>query len=292
MVLEKLSEEIYEQEIQGKSKEEFEEIDLQNLIETYVTNVYGNNIQTLIECQFDMAQPIIKEIGCDQFPGFYHSIFCDPDEFIDYEKEDERYYKQKGFDTEVEYNYIDFNEYKRDVGKAFMEKYVEKINDILPSIITNNIDFKFEIVDDSIIINSPRYYNFTTDKCYCQITTNIQTLAKIKEYTLNLKGAKEYIYSRYTSRDGYISFIDNRISYWKSLPIEKYEENMLIALLDMLLILYDRNNGDPTNDNIIDSISIDTMEDISKICYASPTITYNGETYTEKEFKNKFLGDE
>lgn len=291
MIFEQIAEEIHEENnLEYVDEKDFKEMDKQSLIENFI-HQHRNDLEIALDYIYERKQTIIKEIGCNKFPGFYHSIFCDPDEFISEEQEMEEELGIRKGDTvliqkaEVVYEYDDFNKYKKDVCTAFMEKYIEKINDILPYEITEANNFKFEIINkEDVQVVSPRYYNYNTDKCYCDIATNYETLNNIKEYTLKLPGAKQYILDNHSSYDGFISFIDNRITYWESLMIEEYEENMLIALLDMLVILSDKEN--------IKKISFDTLDDVdSRICYASPVIYYNGETYTEKEFKNKFLGD-
>ena len=64
---------------------------------------------------------MIKEIGSYKFPGFYESLFCNCDEFLDDESEMkfevERLIQSKDFF--VEYEYEDFNKYKIDVCNTF-----------------------------------------------------------------------------------------------------------------------------------------------------------------------------
>ena len=285
MIFEQIAEEIHEENnLEYVDEKDFKEMDKQSLIENFI-HQHRNDLEIALDYIYERKQTITKEIGCDKFPGFYHSIFSDPDEFITEERELEEELGIRHNDTiliqkaEVNYEYDDFNQYKKDVCATFMEKYVEKINDILPYEITNANNFKFEMINkDDIEIVSPKYYNYTTDKCYCNIETNYETLNQIKEYTLQLPGAKQYILDNHSSYDGYISFIDNRIDYWKSLVIEEYEDNMLIALLDMLIILSDKNN--------IENISLDTLDNVdSRICYASPVIYYHGKQYSIEEFK-------
>lgn len=209
---------------------------------------------------------MIKEIGCYRFPGFYESIFCNSDEFLDEEEEIafdiEQMIESKDFEVSLEY--VDFDMYMRDVCKTFMDYYVEKLIDVLPIDITNHEDFKFEIIDESIEVVSPKYYNYSTDRCYCKVETNRKTLKLLKEYTLRLEDAEKYIKDHFTSYDGFISFITNDIDKWKNLDIEDYEENMLIALLDMCIALSDYT----AFDNIIES----TYYDTDKYWYASPIV--------------------
>lgn len=226
---------------------------------------------------------MICEIGSFKFNGFYESCFSNSDDYYDecYNVYDElsRELGVSDFEVDIEYN----DEYERDVCKQFMKEYVNQIKEVLPYWITENKMFKFDIVDDkdNIVIVSPKYYNFETDKYYCNIETNIETLNLIKWYTLNLKGAKEYIIKRHSSYDGFISFIRNDINYWKRMSMSEmiYEERYLIALLDMLLLLLD-------NENIFELINYDVLEKVEKYEYMKePTIYYNKKYYELDEFK-------
>lgn len=220
------------------------------------------------------------EIGSYRFPGFYESIFCNSDEFIDDESELEFELKEEfNKDVEVCYEYENFDKYKKDVCIAFMDEYVDKIIEVLPYEITENKNFKFEIIEDkdNIIVESPKYYNYRTDRCFCEIETNIETLDMIKNHTLQLDDAKNYILRNFTSRDGFISFLSNDIDYWKSLEVNNYEENMIIALLDMLLSLSDCT--------AFEEIAMAVYYDVDKYYYVSPVIYYDGVEMSLDEFK-------
>ena len=209
---------------------------------------------------------MIREIGSYRFPGFYESIFCNSDDFL--EDEDEMKFEieqlMSSKDFEVEYEFEDLNKYKLDVGIKYMEYYVEKLLEVLPYDITEHEDFIFEIIEGSNSVTSLKYYNYDTDNCWCEIKTNRKTLKLIKEYTLRLNGVQEYLRKHFTSYDGFISFIPNGINVWKETDIEDYEENMLIALLDMLISLSDYT--------AFDNISYDTYYDIDKYHYVEPVI--------------------
>ena len=154
--------------------------------------------------------------------------------------------------------------------QTFLNYYVDKIIEVLPYEITNRNVFEFEIIDDenNIKVYSPTYYNYGTDRCYCWIKTNKITLEMIKNYTLKLDGVKEYLVNNFTSYDGFISFISNQIEDWM-IDITEYEDNMFIALLDMLISLSDCTGFE----DIIES----TYYDIDKYYYAEPVVYCNKE---------------
>lgn len=221
---------------------------------------------------------MIKEISSYRFPGFYESIFCNSDEFIDDEAEAEFEIEELigKKDFEVIYEYDNYDQYKIDVGKAYMETYIDKLIEILPEEITDNKDFKFDMIEKSVSVTSPKYYNYDTDHCYCEVVTNIKSLQMIKNYGLSLRKAKEYIKDHWSSRDGFISFIPNDINIWRKTKIEDYEENMLIALLDMVISLSD--------DSAFDEIKYDTFYEIDRYYYVSP-IVYCGKEMSKKDIE-------
>lgn len=229
---------------------------------------------------------IIMEIGSNLFDGFYESIHCNSDEFVDSEKEDKAildnllFFINNKDDIEVVYEYDDFNAYKKDVCTTFMELYVEKIIDELPYSITDKDNFKFDIVGEIDVV-SPKYYNFTTDKCYINIETNYETLDMIKKYTLSEPSAKQYLIDHYTSCDGFISFVSNNINEWKDKDIQQYEEREIIGLLDMFLILSNKENRNDLNE--------ETYYNTEKYCYAYPICYIKGKKYDLYSYVNDVI---
>lgn len=218
---------------------------------------------------------IIKEIGSFKFPGFYESLFSNSDEFID--DETELQYELKCFldsnSFEVVYEYNSFKEYKEAVCEKYLECYIDKIIEVLPNEIVDDSEFKFEKTDDKTIVISPKFYNYETDKCFCNIRTNNKTLEMIKNHTLNIDGAKEYIRRNFTSYNGFVSFIPNNINDW-FIDIDDYEENMLISLLDMLIYLEDCTG--------FNDIEMETYYDIDKYYYAEPVVYCKDEEIAKK----------
>ena len=105
----------------------------------------------------------------------------------------------------------------------------------------------------------------------------------IKDYTLSLEGVQEYLLEKFSSRDGFISFISNSFDVWKDTDIKDYEQNMLIALLDMLISLTDFTD--------FEEISYATYYKVDKYYYCRPFIyVKNKEEKKEIEriIKNEF----
>ena len=180
---------------------------------------------------------MIIEISSNEFYGFYESLFLHSDEFIDVELEDTAELQELTGNThlQVNYKYENINKYKYDVTAEFMDLYFNEMLNQLPDIIKDNKNFLFEPVPDSVEVVSPKYYNYTTDKPYLKVNTNLETLNLIKWYVLNLEGCSQYLINNWSSRSGFISFISNDITTWKRTNIKDYEERYFYVLFDMLL---------------------------------------------------------
>lgn len=213
-------------------------------------------------------------IGSRNFPGFYESCFSNGDDFVTEDEELQNSLRYElGKKIEVTHEYVDLNGYMSHVSKEYLKTYVEKINDGLNDLMYNSL---FEMNEEVIIVRSPQYYNYSTDECFTEVTTNYKTLNEIKKYVLNQKGIKRYIYNKFKRRDGWIPDVSNNIEIWKK-EIEQYDINMIIRLLDMFLSF---KFEDMECEDIWDYINRITLENCnSKILYAKPELYYNGKIY-------------
>lgn len=165
------------------------------------------------------------------FYGFYESIY------LDYEK--------------ISWSDQERAEYFNTVGVTFMDNMKYLINYYIPGEMKQKDYYELEIEYQGVY--SPKYYNYTTDKIDYKIKTNEKTMQELKKYILNLQGAEQYIFKRFKSYDGFISFLSNDIDYWKTEPIET-DEKYIGALIDMLLKLND--------EDITINLNMETLEDI------------------------------
>ena len=94
----------------------------------------------------------------------------------------------------------DFDEFKEIAGKSCVDSLNEKLDshDVI-------IDMRY------IGMNSPAYYNYTTDKVIIDIDYNFIALVKYCKHTKREKFNK-YLVDNYTSRRGYVSFIENSVA--------------------------------------------------------------------------------
>lgn len=178
------------------------------------------------------------------FSGFYETIWDgenDQENDID-EINDQR--KEKGLEAiewdDVEWNY---NEYQQDVAKSFthwIETELKKLG-----LVTN---FTCEE------IRSPREYNFSNDSVNVQVELTNSNKQKIMRYLKkNNVAFSEYLQSRYTSYDGFMSRHSNDVLDWLTNDTLTHEHR-LGSVLNFILLnendenlendIYDRLSGD------------------------------------------------
>lgn len=126
----------------------------------------------------------------DIFPGFYESVFSYP---LDFEE------CEDGYCVEI----------------ADYKKYMELVSEEY----VNNIEFDDNPIDMKIVrflgVDSPAYYNFSTDKIGMEIEVDIQAL---EQYCWETAKAsfEEYLDDTWSSRSGFISFIPNNLYRFKN----------------------------------------------------------------------------
>lgn len=222
------------------------------------------------------------ELNSKYFNGFYESIYLNSDEFIDMEQEDTEELKELTGrqDLEVIYEYENITQYMQDVSKEFNNLYIELILQELPAAIKDNKFFKFEKVEGTDLLISPKYYNYSTDRTFIKVNTNLETLNLIKWYTLNKPEAQKYLIDNHSSRSGFISFIKNDLDYWKQTPAGEYEEIYIYALFDMFLTL-------EAGPEAVQDLNYETAENIDKYCYVYPELYVNNEKTDYYKFKEE-----
>ena len=216
-------------------------------------------------------------IGSRNFPGFYESVFSNSDDFYEENEELEASLRMHtGKNISVDYEYKDLDQYILDISKEYLISYIDKINDGLNDLTDDSL---FEMNEEVILIRSPKYYNYSTDECFTEVKTNYKTLECIKEYVLKQPTIEKYIYRKFKP-DNSMSDVPYRIEEWK-IEIEKYDIDMIIRLLDMFLHFKDEEEIFNHPETVWVSIIREAIENNNpKICYAKPTLFYNGKTYT------------
>lgn len=165
------------------------------------------------------------------FTGFYESIFDGSDLAIESETqlsidEYKEYYEelhnagisQDYFNDNI-WGFINFSDCFKEASKS--------ICNALPNLdhagIIKGVEFES--------LQSPKYYNFSTDSINCKITFDTELLTKY--INDNLEAFTEYIKDRYTSRSGFISSYSNNVNDW--LDVNEYGEHEAGAVLQFVI---------------------------------------------------------
>lgn len=184
-------------------------------------------------------------------PGFYES-WINPmnngleemaiEDAID---EDEGYIKhKKGDHYNVEY---DFQEYTKEVSSRINDLFLNKINEIVANIqFEPKIKKLFTKVSEEL--DSPREYNFSTDRAFIKVEVSKNNLIKVIQwiYENYYDELKIAIKEDFTNYDGFLSFYPNDIDIWMNKDIIKLDHNELSTIFDILI----DDGEDLTNDMI------------------------------------------
>ena len=163
------------------------------------------------------------------FPGFYETIldprYMESNEYDDAEGM-RNYIEEFGIDFSPEDMEIDYPKFKNDVAKMF----VKNVKEYIPDWITS-MEFQ-EVV-------SPQFYNFETDRVFVDIIVS----DNYKDTLLNFiekhyDDVKRFIKKYHSSRDGYVSFMSNKIEDWINdiKTSDKIDHRILSEVLKMQFI--------------------------------------------------------
>lgn len=139
------------------------------------------------------------------FCGFYETII-DPRYMESYEYNDaygmRNYIEEFGIDFSPEDMEIDYPKFKNDIAKYFVKNFKKYIPGWIIS-----MEFQ-EVV-------SPQFYNFETDRIFVDIETSPDYKNIILDFiNKHYDEVEEYIKKYHSSRDGYVSFMSNKIEDW------------------------------------------------------------------------------
>lgn len=140
------------------------------------------------------------------FPGFYESCLYNSDML---------YFMSENDEDGKEWDFVEPNGYA-EYEIAVCKRCVEDIMDLMEN---NDAITDMQLKE----MNSPREYNFTTDKLVCELEVDMD---KIKKWCYETEKEKfeEYLKENYTSYDGFISFIPNNLREFK----EKEDTDVMI----------------------------------------------------------------
>lgn len=186
-------------------------------------------------------------IEVKSFIGFYETIFS---EIYIEEEERERLREQyPDFEHLADWE-IDSDVYRNAVAKEFAEMYISELND--------KLQLNIKLISENF--ESPREYNFTTDKIICSI--EVGNYDEFIEKIIHLMSDPEYriklakiIKERHSDAPGFWSFMSNDIEEWFDYLFDPDNTNYLECILWYLYCLTTGESIDGDGDwNMADQI--------------------------------------
>lgn len=189
--------------------------------------------------------PTYTMITTIPFDGFYESYSSEKIEEVlgisdnDYyswnqenpkgeEETDEQYSDRRDAYFDKIRDESDYLAIKQEYCKAYVDAFAED----------NGIALTYES------LSSPREYNFTTDRIFCEITPEeVKRLVSL----LDREKFAEYVKENFTSCDGFSSFYSNNADEWKIDDTESLDHNQIGAIIECLTAehIAERNKNYP-----------------------------------------------
>ena len=143
------------------------------------------------------------EINIPFFCGFYESPLYNSDTlYYEVDENLDEYKEMFGDDVTSDDFDIEWDEYRKDCCKEYIESFLECCPDFVES------------AEYSELV-SPAYYNFETDKLYANVVLSEDWREKILSFMeTNKDWVAEKIKKDWTSYDGFLSFMDNTYEDW------------------------------------------------------------------------------
>ncbi|MEO5344457.1 MAG: hypothetical protein H7842_14210 [Gammaproteobacteria bacterium SHHR-1] len=158
------------------------------------------------------------------FYGTYHSYELDTEaeQLIEWEREEN--------DTEIEWFALEYDHI------PYAQAYAQAFNNWL----TDATGFDCGLTFESL--QSPKEYNFTTDKIYCHISPEnaLRLFRWVRDNCLDQ--LNKTIKDRFTSYDGFISFYPDNLNNWPDYICD-WDHNQIGTLLECIWQNYAEDDG-------------------------------------------------
>ena len=149
------------------------------------------------------------------FPGFYNSEL---DWMIDQEIEGEMEDRELSYE-DIEEN-LDYPKAREEIAKQWLNRF--------------NVETGFNL--EYVAIDSPREYNFTTDRLVANIP--LEDIQKAREIAENNEADfQQYLHDKFTSYDGFCSYYSNNMEEWKELVTEDLDCNEAMTYLAVACLM-------------------------------------------------------
>ena len=133
--------------------------------------------------------------------------------------------------NEEQFDEIDWNKTNENVSKFYLNYFKDELKDFFKSIGVLSLEF--------IKVDSPKYYNYSTDKLVCDIKIDKGVFVhELRKYDLDIW--EQFLKNNFTSYDGFISFYPNTTMEWAEL-INKKIENDNITIETLLKFYLEQN---------------------------------------------------
>lgn len=168
------------------------------------------------------------EFNIPYFAGFYYSVL-DLGEILDGQiGDDENHHLM----TEQQYESINWEKTNKEVATNWVEAFNETFKDALNEY---GISIKF------IEVDSPKYYNYTTDKAVCEATFDKWKLISklLVDVNNDLEFFENLLIERHKSLSGFISFYDHNVDTWVNEYIKQIADDNVIFETFLMFILGD-----------------------------------------------------
>ena len=206
-----------------------------------------------------MSKKRVFNLKLDFFVGFYESFLYNCDTAYYAIKNTAEWYEQETgvkdivSDDDLDF---DFGAYSKDVVNAVVDVYPNFTPDIVESI-------KFGHMW------SPREYNFATDEIYCNFKLTTNWRSKMRAFMKeNAEWLKKRIREDWSSRDGFISFMDNYLDDWYDHIFKEMDERYIGSMISYMMMLQAKQNG---IDDLRYAISMYALDDICPDSYVYMT---------------------
>ena len=164
-----------------------------------------------------------------QFYGFYDTSYYN----YNMEKDFNEMMNDESMPKGKHYELVKFDKYQRDLCKEWIDLVKYQLETATGNVIKKISTRNFEL-------NSPKEYNFTTDKLIVNVEFRLRAL---EHWCLKNKPEKfnKYLKENYSSYDGFISFTPNSIDAFKEEYFNEYktfEERERNNLINIMLEFY------------------------------------------------------
>lgn len=160
------------------------------------------------------------------FCGFYESSLWNSDSIEDdinwlLDNEGEESDLDKVDDL---YCSIDAEKYRQEISEYYMEEYIDSINRVYPDLIKS-------IPEEKVVVSSPAYYNYSTDRIFQKVMLNTEKLKELHRDAMTSPKFESAIKETFASRMGYMPLLSDRLSDWKE--VSQLNTTGLNVLLNM-----------------------------------------------------------